>query len=166
MSKRQQGLLPPPQSSGRSSNRRSQYSSPPTVQPVQQVQPQPPIYQKLPLAHSSPRKNHEHQQPLRVALPEEQSQKNKTTAHVKPFLSPNSKQGMGDVVAARDNWKPLTLGNGGNQSRDFLSEQRRQMAEIERLKTSRNTRSQSVMPPSGAARPTNHLEVNKMAQVN
>ena len=62
-----------------------------------------------------------------------------------------------------------------NQRGDVLAEQRRQMAEIERLRSAEaasggyqnrnNTRSQSVMPPSGASRPTNHLEVNKMAQV-
>ena len=92
---------------------------------------------------------------------------------------------MGDVAAARDNWRPLTVGGGtvpapaasmgsnGNGNRDYLSEQRRQMAEIERLKTtgggaiqqSRNAKSQSVLPPSGTGRPINHLEVNKMAQV-
>ena len=97
---------------------------------------------------------------------------------------------MGDVAAARTNWRPLTVGGGGgsgvapapaatsigsngNGTRDFLSEQRRQMAEIERLKTtgggaiqqSRNAKSQSVLPPSGTGRPINHLEVNKMAQV-
>lgn len=99
---------------------------------------------------------------------------------------------MGDVAAARTNWRPLTVGGGGgsgvapapaaaatsigsngNGNRDFLSDQRRQMAEIERLKTgggtmqnqSRNAKSQSVLPPSGAGRPINHLEVNKMAQV-
>ena len=63
------------------------------------------------------------------------------------------------------------------QRGDVLAEQRRQMAEIERLRSAeaasggggyqnRNTaRSQSVLPPSGTSRPTNHLEVNKMAQV-
>ena len=106
---------------------------------------------------------------------------------------------MGDVAAARDNWRPLTVGGGSSggsgqstsgsggsstgsnaaSSRDFLSEQRRQMAEVERMicmrgatgngnstTSTRNSKSQSVLPPSGAGRPVNHLEVNKMAQVN
>ena len=132
--------------------------------------------------------------PLRVALPDEaQINKSNKTATVKPFQSPNSKNqnksGMGDVAAVRDNWRPLALGstnqqqrdfnstnqqrdfNSTNQQRDYLSEQRRQLAELERMRTMeasgayRNSRSQSVMPPSGASRPTNHLEVNKMAQV-
>ena len=131
--------------------------------------------------------------PLRVALPDEpQNSKNSRTAHVKPFLSPNSKQQghMGDVAAARGNWRPLTVGGGGSggstqsnsgsstgsnpvNHRDFLSEQRRQMAEIERMRSmgatgGENTTAQNrnVLPPSGAGRPVNHLEVNKMAQVN
>ena len=133
--------------------------------------------------------------PLRVALPDEpQNSKNSKTAHVKPFLSPNSKQQghMGDVAAARGNWRPLTVGGGGSggstqsnsgsgsstgsnpvNHRDFLSEQRRQMAEIERMRSmgatgGGNTTAQNrnVLPPSGAGRPVNHLEVNKMAQVN
>ena len=98
---------------------------------------------------------------------------------------------MGNVAAVRDNWRPLTVGGASNTGsisgsvpnsasgggRDFLSEQRRQMAEVERMKNiggtvgggstqTRNSKSQSVLPPSGAARPINHLEVNKMAQVN
>ena len=128
-----------------------------------------------------------------MALPEEQplNYKGQKTAHVKPFLSPNSKsQGqMGDVAAvSRNNWRSLTTGSGGGSSggsnsgsnsgsRDFLADQRRQLAEIERMRgmgaamasnsgsNPRNARSQSVLPPSGAGRPTNHLEVNKMAQV-
>ena len=103
---------------------------------------------------------------------------------------------MGNVAAVRDNWRPLTVGGASNNGsisgsvptsgsvpnsvsgggRDFLSEQRRQMAEVERMKNiggavgggstqTRNSKSQSVLPPSGAARPINHLEVNKMAQV-
>ena len=136
-----------------------------------------------------------HAGPLRVALPDEpQNCKNSRTAHVKPFLSPNSKQQghMGDVAAARGNWRPLTVGGGGSggstqsnsgsgsstgsnpvNHRDFLSEQRRQMAEIERMRSmgatgGENTTAQNrnVLPPSGAGRPVNHLEVNKMAQVN
>ena len=64
--------------------------------------------------------------------------------------------------------------------RDQLAEQRRQLAEIERIRslagagslsgtgsrsTSTGTRSHAVMPPSGAERPANHLQVNKIAQV-
>ena len=82
---------------------------------------------------------------------------------------------MGDVAAARGNWRPLAMNSNTNQrGGDILAEQRRQMAEVERLRSAeaasggyqnRNARSQSVLPPSGASRPTNHLEVNKMAQV-
>ena len=82
---------------------------------------------------------------------------------------------MGDVAAARGNWRPLAMNSNTNQrGGDILAEQRRQMAEVERLRSAeaasggyqnRNSRSQSVLPPSGASRPTNHLEVNKMAQV-
>merc|ERR1711879_806387 len=125
--------------------------------------------------------------PLRVALPDESSSsKSNKTATVKPFQSPNSKNqnnkaagGMGDVAAVRGNWRPLAMNssNSNQQRGDVLAEQRRQMAEIERLRSAeaasgggyqnRNTaRSQSVLPPSGASRPTNHLEVNKMAQVS
>jgi len=58
--------------------------------------------------------------------------------------------------------------------RDQLAEQRRQLSEIERIRslagsgsrsTSSGTRSHAVMPPSGAERPANHLQVNKIAQV-
>ena len=44
---------------------------------------------------------------------------------------------------------------------DLLVNQRRQWAEIERLRNSR-----SFLPPSGASRPANHLEINKLAQVS
>lgn len=169
-------LLPPPQATVRNSNRRSQqYSySPPVPSPPQ-------VQQALPYKREASLPRMANEGPLRVALPDEtRSQASKNTAHVKPFLSPNAKQQqgrMGDVAAARDNWKPLSVGSGGSSSggsasRDFLSDQKRQLAEIERLRgmqsshgISRNSRSQSVLPPSGASRPTNHLEVNKMAQV-
>ncbi len=64
--------------------------------------------------------------------------------------------------------------------RDQLAEQRRQLAEIERIRglgsaaggggresrgATSATRSHAVMPPSGAERPANHLQVNKIAQV-
>ena len=52
--------------------------------------------------------------PLRVALPDESLSRSNKTATVKPFQSPNSKNqnnkaagGMGDVAAARGNWRPL-----------------------------------------------------------
>ena len=56
---------------------------------------------------------------------------------------------MGNVAAVRDNWRPLTVGGGSSNgsmvpgsnpastsggNRDFLSEQRRQMAEVERMR--------------------------------
>ena len=61
--------------------------------------------------------------------------------------------------------------------RDQLAEQRRQLAEIERIRNmassgreSRSagpsaTRSHAAQSPSGAERPSNHLQVNKIAQV-
>ena len=64
--------------------------------------------------------------------------------------------------------------------RDQLAKQRRQLAEIERIRglgsasggggrksrgATSATRSHAVMPPSGAERPANHLQVNKIAQV-
>ena len=179
-------LLPPPQSSARSSNRRLQYSTPPPTEPVKpmtrrdnslprkmnHIEPE----SNSAAASAARKMNHENNGRLRVALPDEHQPKgpkaSTTVAHVKPFLSPNSKQQarMGDVAAARGNWRPLSLGTG-NGSKDFLADQRKQLAEIERLRESaqsnlnRNVRSQSVLPPSGAGRPTNHLEVNKMAQV-
>lgn len=168
-------LLPPPHAATRNSNRRShQYSYSPAPAPVQ-------VPQNSSKRETSLPRQMANEGPLRVALPDEtKAQPAKNTAHVKPFLSPNAKQQqgrMGDVAAARDNWKPLSVGNGGSASasnsgnRDFLSDQKRQLAEIERLRAiqsgiSRNSRSQSVAPPNGAARPTNHLEVNKMAQVS
>lgn len=161
-------LLPPPQSSGRNGNRRSMTNI--------QTQPQPPqngIKRESSVPRNSPQQLVDGSQ-LRVVLPQESPvKKDSKTAFVKPFLSPNSKQQvqMGNVAAARGNWKPLTVGPNRDLSKDFLTEQRRQLAEIERLRGmgasggARNARSQSVMPPSGAERPTNHLEVNKMAQV-
>ena len=94
--------------------------------------------------------------PLRVALPEEQPAKK--LAHVKPFSSP-SKSGMGDVASAKGTWKRLIPNDQPVQ--DMLAVQIKQLAEVER-----RHKSQSVIPPSGTDRPTNHLEVNKMAQVN
>ena len=176
-------LLPPPQASNRQSSRSRSQSNIVLKKKSSSVQPpQPPTSTRRDdsLTRSRPLESG----PLRVALPEDpqpsSNRSNSRTATVKPFQSPNSKGhnigGMGDVAAARGNWRPLALGSSANQPRDFLAEQRRQMAEIERLRSAsevsgnsyqatRNSRSQSVLPPSGASRPTNHLEVNKMAQV-
>ena len=70
--------------------------------------------------------------PLRVALPDESaSSKSNKTATVKPFQSPNSKNqnnkaagGMGDVAAARGNWRPLAMNssNSNQQQVYFLRE--------------------------------------------
>ena len=60
-----------------------------------------------------------------------------------------------DITPTGSPWPPL------NDEDDNLREQRRQFAEIERLRNSR-----SFLPPSGASRPANHLEINKLAQVN
>ena len=117
-----------------------------------------------------------------------------TVAHVKPFQSPNSKTsprgGMGDVAGARKNWKPLSFGQTRSAAAhtittmaearhyqplyneetptkswpDPLNDQRLQMQEIERQRGTH--RSRSVLPPSGATRPANHLEINKLAQVS
>ena len=66
--------------------------------------------------------------------------------------------------------------DGDVEVRDQLAEQRRQLAEIERIRSlassgsssgssSAATRSHAVVPPSGAERPANHLQINKIAQV-
>ena len=138
-------LLPPPQSSGRPRRDkvlRRENSLPRANKPLIQDQ----------------------TGPLRVALPEEQQPKK--LAHVKPFSSP-SKSGMGDVASAKGTWKRLIpnepqVGQGasGGPHSDMLAAQRKQLAEVER-----RHKSQTVLPPSGTDRPTNHLEVNKMAQV-
>ena len=61
-----------------------------------------------------------------------------------------------DITPTGSPWPtPLTAED------DHLSDQRRQLAEIERLRNSR-----SFLPPSGASRPANHLEINKLAQVS
>ena len=54
---------------------------------------------------------------------------------------------------------------------DPLEDQRRQFAEIERQQRlaagGGQSKNRSVLPPSGApSRPANHLEINKLAQVN
>ena len=75
---------------------------------------------------------------------------------------------MGDVASAKGTWKRLIPSESHqnesnqafNQRQDMLAAQRKQMAEVER-----KHKSQTVLPPSGTDRPTNHLEVNKMAQV-
>ena len=59
-----------------------------------------------------------------------------------------------DITPTGSPWPPL------NDEDDNLRDQRRQLAEVERLRNSR-----SFLPPSGASRPANHLEINKLAQV-
>ena len=89
------------------------------------------------------------QQELRVALPPSRNDTlpptgGKTTAHIKPFISPTA--AMGDVVARSANWKQLTTSGGGRPHYQPLRDND---------------------PPaySSVARPINHLEVNKVAQV-
>ena len=64
---------------------------------------------------------------LRVVLPDERPitpQQLKTTAHVRPFVSPNSKgvagasggRLMGDVAAARNNWRPLSSSRSSSRT--------------------------------------------------
>ena len=67
--------------------------------------------------------------PLRVALPDESSSsKSNKTATVKPFQSPNSKNqnnkaagGMGDVAAARGNWRPLAMNSSNSNQQQVYS---------------------------------------------
>ena len=144
-------LLPPPQSSGRQRRDkvlRRENSLPRANKPLMQVQE---VQQQVQQVQTGP---------LRVALPEEQPAKK--LAHVKPFSSP-SKSGMGDVASAKGTWKRLIPNDQpvGGANQDLLAVQRKQLAEVER-----RHKSQSVVPPSGTDRPTNHLEVNKMAQVS
>jgi len=75
------------------------------------------------------------QSELRVVLPEERptTPQQSRTAHVKPFLSPNSKSAnaanttrlMGDVAAARSTWRPLSTSRsssrGGHVSESLIS---------------------------------------------
>ena len=61
-----------------------------------------------------------------------------------------------DITPTGSPWPPPMA-----EDDDHLSDQRRQLAEIERLRNSR-----SFLPPSGASRPANHLEINKLAQVS
>ena len=66
--------------------------------------------------------------PLRVALPDESSSsKSNKTATVKPFQSPNSKNqnnkaagGMGDVAAARGNWRPLAMNSSNSNQQVYF----------------------------------------------
>ena len=151
-------LLPPPQSSGRQRRDkvlRRENSLPRANKPLMQVQE---VQQQIPQVQTGPLMQVQQVQagPLRVALPEEQPAKK--LAHVKPFSSP-SKSGMGDVASAKGTWKRLIPNDQPVQ--DMLAVQRKQLAEVER-----RHKSQSVIPPSGTDRPTNHLEVNKMAQVS
>ena len=59
-----------------------------------------------------------------------------------------------DITPTGSPWPPL------DDEDETLRDQRRQLAEIERLRNSR-----SFLPPSGTSRPANHLEINKLAQV-
>ena len=74
----------------------------------------------------------EFQHELRVVLPEERpsTPQQSRTAHVKPFVSPNSKSAnnnarlMGDVAAARSTWRSLSTSRsssrGGHVRSQFL----------------------------------------------
>ena len=74
----------------------------------------------------------EFQNELRVVLPEERpsTPQQSRTAHVKPFVSPNSKSAnnnarlMGDVAAARSTWRSLSTSRsssrGGHVRSQFL----------------------------------------------
>ena len=145
----------------------------------QRQQPQPPQQQQALPPHVSPQPQRStlmEPTALRVALPEEhssiaspQNQLNDSfnstlpkMAHVKPFVSPSSR----DHVTA--NWNPQwnnPLATNGYQplmEEDGTYGYHDQSADLDR---SNSFRSRSVLPPSGAARPINHIEVNKVAQV-
>lgn len=172
----QRGLLPPPPSNARAGLSRRMSNSMTSLNSGQNVtnMPQHPSAIEAPPVQHNPNRSHYQAANLRVALPNESTVSERDqdqmlnrsftgprTAHVRPFVDKSPPLTSANVMPG--NWRPFDSGPQYQPLRnnDYHHWDSPEDDYSERLNTSR-----AVLPPSGApARPINHLEVNKVAQV-